>query len=234
MTALPPRLWGLAAALVAGSGVMYYYYFSHCKKERVAQLTDAEDNADAAETAAVESLLHKATFAAGCFWGVELAFQRVQGVITTTVGYTQGHTTDPTYPEVKAGNTGHVEAVQVEFDPQVVTYQELLDVFWNREKVGGKFDPSLKDRQGNDKGSQYRSGIYYHNELQKAAAEASKQAANKQLTKPWQRLHVEILAAKTFYKAEDNHQQYLSDKGGRKGVSQSAAKGSCNRIRCYG
>merc|ERR1712216_531585 len=118
------------------------------------------DTPPAATSAAVDERdepLEEATFAAGCFWGVELAFQRVEGVLRTTVGYTQGSTPDPIYSEVKAGLTGHVEAVKVWYDPKVVCYKELLEVFWNRKKVGGKFDPTMKNRQGNDKGTQYRS-----------------------------------------------------------------------------
>lgn len=164
-----------------------------------------------------------ATFAAGCFWSVELAFQRVPGVTKTSVGYTQGSTKDPTYKEVCSGRTGHVEAVQVEYDPAQVTYKQLLDVFWK------KHDPTQKNRQGNDVGSQYRSGIYYHTEEQKEEAIASLKAEEAKLKKP---IMTEILPAITYYLAEEYHQQYLEKGvGGRK---QSAAKMCNDPIRCYG
>jgi len=179
--------------------------------------------------------LEIATFAAGCFWGVELAFQRVEGVATTEVGYIGGESVNPTYKEVKKGDTGHAEAVQLQYDPSVVSYDQLLAVFWKRGAVGGKFDPTKPNQQGNDKGTQYRSGIYWHTPEQQAAAEVSLAAAPKVLKlKPWQTVHVEVSVAPQFYRAEDKHQQYLSDKGGRKNLPQSSSKGCCDSIRCYG
>eukprot|EP00475_Leptophrys_vorax_P019525 TRINITY_DN2673_c0_g1_i4.p1 TRINITY_DN2673_c0_g1~~TRINITY_DN2673_c0_g1_i4.p1 ORF type:complete len:176 (-),score=3.14 TRINITY_DN2673_c0_g1_i4:138-665(-) len=167
-----------------------------------------------------------ATFAAGCFWSVELAFQRVPGVIKTTVGYTQGHVDNPTYSAVCSGSSGHAEAVQVEFDPSAVTYEQLLDLFWSRH------DPTQVNRQGNDRGSQYRSGIYFHSPAQQEAAMASKGRQQKRYSKP---IATEVLSAdgKPFYPAEEYHQQYLS-KGGRCGRAQSGAKGCTDPIRCYG
>jgi len=163
---------------------------------------------------------------------VELAFQRVDGVVRTDVGYTQGHTLNPTYKEVKSGTTGHVEAVRVHYNPAVVTYAELLSVYWDRRQVGGKFDPTMKDRQGNDRGTQYRSGIYYHNAEQQELALLSLEREKAKLGKPWQKVYVEVIPAGAFYLAEERHQQYLSEKGGRKGLSQSSAKGVCDDIRC--
>ncbi|KAL6042508.1 Peptide methionine sulfoxide reductase A2-1 [Balamuthia mandrillaris] len=160
-----------------------------------------------------------ATFAAGCFWSVELVFQRLPGVLSTQVGYTQGHKANPTYQEVCSGQTGHAEAVQLEYDPEEVTYDKLLDVFWK------KHNPTTLNRQGNDIGTQYRSGIYYHNEQQKEAAERTKQEVTKKLGKT---VVTEILPAKEFWPAEDYHQRYL-EKGG-----QCAAKGCTDTIRCYG
>jgi peptide-methionine (S)-S-oxide reductase len=148
----------------------------------------------------------KATFAAGCFWGVEEAFRSVKGVISTTVGYTGGTTEDPGYEEVSTGRTGHAESVEVIFDPAVVTYEELLDVFWEMH------DPTTRNRQGPDIGSQYRSVIFYHNEQQREAAEASKAwlERSKQYRRP---IVTEIVPASTFYPAEEYHQDYLQKRG---------------------
>jgi peptide-methionine (S)-S-oxide reductase len=158
----------------------------------------------------------QATFAAGCFWGLELAFQRVPGVISTRVGYTQGYTHNPSYEEVCSGTTGHTEAVQVTFNPIAVSYPELLDVFWDR------LDPTTKNRQGNDVGTQYRSGIYFHSEAQKQSALASRAAEQFKYERP---IVTEILPSSEFYPAEDYHQQYLS-KGG-----QCPNKGDLSPIR---
>ncbi|KAL2612282.1 hypothetical protein R1flu_023974 [Riccia fluitans] len=168
--------------------------------------------------------VQQATFAAGCFWSVELAFQRAMGVTKTAVGYTQGHKENPSYEDVCTGRTGHVEAVLVEYNPNEVTYEQLLDVFWK------KHDPTQLNRQGNDVGTQYRSGIYYHTPEQETAAKASLQEWETKLGK---KIHTEILPATTFYPAEDYHQQYL-EKGGRNGRKQSARKGCSDPIRCYG
>ncbi|KAJ1970160.1 hypothetical protein IWQ62_000129 [Dispira parvispora] len=161
----------------------------------------------------------KATFAAGCFWSVELVFKRIPGVGTIQVGYTGGHVEKPTYEQVCTGNTGHAEAVQMEYDPQVVNYSKLLTAFWN------KHDPTTLNRQGADLGTQYRSAIFYHNEEQKALAEQSKREQEVQLGKP---VVTEIVPAQTFYPAEEFHQGYLEKRG------QSAAKGCSNPIACYG
>ncbi|ETV98493.1 peptide-methionine (S)-S-oxide reductase [Aphanomyces invadans] len=179
-----------------------------------------------------------ATFAAGCFWSVELHFQRLQGVLDTKVGYVNGHTINPTYRQVCSGSTGHAEAVQVTFDPTVITYAELLNKFWDIH------DPTTLNRQKNDVGTQYRSGIYYHTDAQKAIAEASKKqlecAMKRKRQGFWKALlsrvcpcgHgdvvTEIQPAGQFYDAESYHQRYL-EKGG-----QCAAKGTTTSVRCYG
>ena len=149
--------------------------------------------------------MEKATFAAGCFWGIEQAFRQVKGVINTTVGYTGGTVENPDYKDVCTGATGHAEAVQIEFDPQVVSYDALLDVFWKIH------DPTTKDRQGPDVGSQYRSAIFYHTLEQKQVAIASKAKAQKKFPNP---IVTEIVTAQSFYRAEEYHQQYLEKKGG--------------------
>lgn len=177
--------------------------------------------------------LEIATFAGGCFWGLELAYQRVEGVTRTSVGYTGGPETNPTYNSVCAGRTGHAEAVQVYYDPQRCTYERLLDEFF--EKV----DPTTLNRQGNDRGTQYRSAIYYHTPAQKEVAEKVIARVNEQLQsntfRPvWGKEVVSKLQpAGDYYIAEKYHQQYLS-RGGRFGLAQSADKGCQDKIRCYG
>ena len=149
----------------------------------------------------------KATFAAGCFWGVEYKFNEIKGVVSTTVGYTGGHYENPTYSDVCSHNTGHAEAVQVEYEPSKVSYQKLLDVFWSIH------DPTQWHRQGPDVGSQYRSVIFYHDEEQKNAALNSKEGLEKS-GKHKKPIVTEIMAASIFYKAEDYHQKYwLKNKG---------------------
>jgi peptide-methionine (S)-S-oxide reductase len=147
-----------------------------------------------------------ATFAAGCFWGVEDAFRGVKGVKSTTVGYTGGHTKNPTYKDVCSHTTGHAEAVEVEFDPKQASYQQLLDLFWEIH------DPTQLNRQGPDVGTQYRSAIFYHDAEQEAAARASKVAQEKS-GKYHGPVVTEIAPAPEFYRAEDYHQQYLEKRG---------------------
>ncbi len=150
-----------------------------------------------------------ATFAAGCFWGVEANFRKVKGVKYTQVGYTGGNFTDPTYKDVCGGQTGHAEAVEIIFDPAVVTYDKLLELFWTMH------DPTALNRQGPDIGSQYRSAIFYHSEEQRNAALASK--INLQMSGRYKTgIVTEIVPAGTFYRAEEYHQQYV-EKSGRSG-----------------
>jgi peptide-methionine (S)-S-oxide reductase len=146
--------------------------------------------------------MEKATFGAGCFWGVEAAFRQVKGVKATAVGYTGGHTKNPTYEEVCTDRTGHAEAVEVEFDPAEVSYDHLLGVFWENH------DPTQRNRQGPDFGTQYRTAIFYHSPAQQAAATASKERLDQsgQFKRP---IATEITPAGEFYRAEDYHQQYL-------------------------
>jgi peptide-methionine (S)-S-oxide reductase len=148
----------------------------------------------------------KATFAAGCFWGVEETFRQTPGVLDTTVGYTGGQTADPTYEQVCTDRTGHAEAVEVDYDPAKVTYGDLLKVFWDNH------DPTTRNRQGPDVGTQYRSAIYYHSPEQKTEAEASRAAldASGRFRRP---IVTEIVPAVTFYPAEEYHQQYLAKRG---------------------
>ncbi|XP_068634853.1 peptide methionine sulfoxide reductase A1-like [Aristolochia californica] len=165
-----------------------------------------------------------AQFGAGCFWGVELAFQRVPGVTKTEVGYSQGLIHNPTYNDVCTGTTDHSEVIRVQYDPKECSYETLLDVFWARH------DPTTLNRQGNDVGTQYRSGIYYYTPEQEKAARESMEKQQKVLNR---KIVTEILPAKKFYRAEEYHQQYLA-KGGRFGSKQSTEKGCNDPIRCYG
>ncbi len=144
--------------------------------------------------------MQKATFAAGCFWGVEAAFQKIKGINDTKVGYTGGNTKDPSYEEVCTNKTGHAEAVQITYDEEKITFRELLDVFWKIH------DPTQKNRQGPDVGTQYRSAIFYHNKEQKKIAEESK---NNQQQKHDKKISTEINPIKEFYLAEDYHQKYF-------------------------
>jgi peptide-methionine (S)-S-oxide reductase len=142
-----------------------------------------------------------ATFAGGCFWCVESDFDKVPGVISTTSGYIGGQLKNPTYEEVSAGGTGHAEAVQIVFDPAKISYAKLLDVFWRH------IDPTTKDRQFCDKGDQYRTAIFYHDDAQKRLAEQSKAALA--ASKPFKEAIVtELVPASTFYPAEDYHQDF--------------------------
>jgi len=155
-----------------------------------------------------EKKLDKATFAAGCFWGVEDAFRRVKGVVSTRVGYTGGHFENPTYEDVCTGLTGHAEAIEILFDPSMVSYDELLDVFWSIH------DPTTLNRQGPDTGSQYRSAIFYHSQEQEKAAVLSKeklQSSGRYIND----IVTEIINASYFYPAEDYHQQYFEKTGRR-------------------
>jgi peptide-methionine (S)-S-oxide reductase len=150
--------------------------------------------------------MKKATFGAGCFWGVEAEFRGVPGVFEAIAGYSGGHTADPTYKQVCTGQTGHAEVVEVEYDPSKVSYGQLLDVFWSAH------DPTQLNRQGPDFGTQYRSVIFYHDEEQKAEAEASKARldASGLHRRP---IATQIVPAVPFYRAEEYHQRYLEKQG---------------------
>lgn len=147
-----------------------------------------------------------ATFGAGCFWGVEAAFRKTKGVTATAVGYEGGTLDNPTYKQVCTDRTGHAEVVQVEFDPAQVSYDQLLDVFWNSH------NPTQMNRQGPDVGSQYRTVIFYHSPEQETVAQASKDrlAESGRFRQP---VVTQIVPAMTFYPAEDYHQQYLEKRG---------------------
>ncbi|MBZ5540341.1 MAG: peptide-methionine (S)-S-oxide reductase MsrA [Acidobacteriia bacterium] len=147
-----------------------------------------------------------ATFAAGCFWGIEAALRRVPGVLDAEAGYAGGRTENPTYQDVCTGETGHAEVVRVTFDPAQIRYERLLDVFWEIH------DPTQRNRQGPDFGTQYRSAIFFHSPEQEAAAKKSKAAleASGKLARP---IATEITLAGPFYRAEEYHQRYLEKRG---------------------
>jgi len=150
--------------------------------------------------------MEKATFAAGCFWGVEATFRALPGVTATRVGYIGGTTPNPTYKDVCTNTTGHAEAVEVHYDPAKISYEKLLDVFWENH------DPTQLNRQGPDWGTQYRSAIFFHSPEQEAAAKASKEKLEKS-GKFSKKIVTQIVPAVTFYEAEDYHQQYLEKRG---------------------
>ena len=145
-----------------------------------------------------------ATFGAGCFWGVEVAFRKVPGVNDAAVGYCGGTLENPTYEDVCTGTTGHAEVVEVDFDPEQVAYETLVDLFWQCH------DPTTLNRQGPDVGTQYRSAIFFHSPEQQQAAEASRTAAQERISRP---IATEITEASTFYRAEEYHQQFLEKRG---------------------
>ena len=146
-----------------------------------------------------DSLLEIASFGAGCFWCVEAVFENLEGVQSVVSGYMGGHVENPTYEAVCTGSTGHAEIIQITFDPQVIQYETLLDWLWRSH------DPTTLNRQGADRGTQYRSAIFYHNDAQREIAEASKASAQKYFNDP---IVTEITAASAFYPAENYHQDY--------------------------
>ena len=145
-----------------------------------------------------------ATFAAGCFWGVEAEFQKIKGITKTTVGYTGGKTKNPTYEQVCTNKTGHAEAIQIMYNPEQIKYDRILEIFWNIH------NPTQLNRQGPDIGTQYRSAIFYHSEEQKKIAEQSKESKQKQYNK---KIVTEIIPAQEFYPAKEYHQKYLEKQG---------------------
>ncbi len=152
----------------------------------------------------------RATFAAGCFWGIEAAFRELDGVLDVTVGYTGGAKTDPTYEQVCGGSTGHAEAVEVIFDPATVSYVDLLYTFWHLH------NPTTLNRQGWDLGSQYRSAIFFHDPEQERLALRTRDVEQESLVKP---IVTEIVPATTFYRAEEYHQRYFERSGAACGVT---------------
>jgi len=162
-----------------------------------ASLAAMNTSAEPAKTAAIKTEL--ATFGGGCFWCTEAVYQTMEGVKSSTSGYAGGTVPDPTYEQVCTGTTGHAEVIQVEFDPARISYEKILETFWKAH------DPTTLNRQGNDRGTQYRSVIFYHSEAQKLAAEKSKRAAQAKFADP---IVTQIAPLTKFYRAEDYHQDY--------------------------
>ena len=172
-------------------------------------LFDSESKNAAAESITKDGSNYElATFAAGCFWGVESVFKQVKGVIETTVGYTGGTVPNPSYRQVCTGITGHAEAILIKYDPRIVSYEELLSLFWRIH------DPTTPNRQGPDVGTQYRSAIFYHNDQQKKAAEKSKEEFDRNGSYI-NKATTQIVPASPFYEAEEYHQDYFEKQGGR-------------------
>ena len=149
-------------------------------------------------------MLEKATLGAGCFWGVEATFRRLAGVKETQVGYMGGKLKNPTYKDVCTDSTGHAEVLEVTYDPEVISYRDILEVFWDNH------NPTTLNRQGPDVGTQYRSAIFYHSPEQEAEAKASRDAAQARFPRP---IVTEIVPATDFWRAEEYHQQYLEKRG---------------------
>jgi peptide-methionine (S)-S-oxide reductase len=164
-----------------------------------------------------DTKLERATFAAGCFWGVEAAFRRVKGVVETVVGYTGGDVPNPGYQKVCSGRTGHAEAVGILFDPAVISYEKLLDIFWKIH------DPTQLNRQGPDTGTSYRSAIFYHSPGQQELAEASREQLAGTTEYRGKKIVTEIVPARQFWKAEEYHQQYFEKSG----------RGYCTSPKCW-
>ena len=191
-----PQRWILIVALALATGYVWLI-------GGFIGLADVRSDAATRETESLDVIQQKgfqvATFAGGCFWSTEAAFDAVPGVVTTTTGYTGGHVANPTYRQVVSGGTGHAEAVQVVFDASAVSYDELLEHYWR------SVDPFVRHRQFCDVGSQYRPEVFVHDEAQRQAAEASKERVRRRFGRP---ALVEISAAQPFYRAEAHHQDY--------------------------
>jgi peptide-methionine (S)-S-oxide reductase len=173
-----------------------FYFQCSCSQQDLREKNNAT-------MSAMQSKLDTATFGAGCYWCVEAIFQRLNGVISVESGFSGGHIKNPTYKEVCTGTTGHAEVCRIQYDPQVIGYDELLEVFWKTH------DPTTLNRQGNDTGTQYRSVIFYHSDKQRILASAFKEKLEKAAI--WDNpIVTEIVPYEAFYKAEDYHQDYYS------------------------
>lgn len=170
--------------------------------------------------------MEEATFAAGCFWGVEEIFRKLKGVTSTRVGYTGGHLKNPTYKDVCSGKTGHAEAIEIVYDPSAISYEQLLDVFWNMH------DPTQFNRQGPDVGAQYRSAIFFHTPQQQKIALASKEKFEKS-GRYGKRIVTEIVPAGEFYEAEEYHQKYFQKNGGGTCHINVSTANSNGKIKIY-
>ncbi len=200
-------LLGLILALVTVGGIGYSTMASEDPKEQVSgtlTTTKSTDYITPMTTQPLADSLEMATFGAGCFWCVEAIYELVEGIVHVESGYSGGHVENPSYKEVTTGRTGHAEVARIHFDPKVISYENLLQVLWHTH------NPTTLNRQGNDVGTQYRSVIYYHNEEQKAIAEASKEAVD--ATDLWEDPIVTTIEPLTnYYVAENYHQDYFEN-----------------------
>jgi peptide-methionine (S)-S-oxide reductase len=196
-------LTGPAILAAWSTGLLLHAAGCSNSREAIMAPNDSGDRPDETEVPQGEQV---ATFAAGCFWGVEAEFRKIPGVTATQVGYTGGHTPEPTYEQVCSDRTGHAEAVRVTYDPEQVRYDELLDAFWRMH------DPTTANRQGPDVGSQYRSAIFYHDPEQEQTARASKRQLE-QANRFRRPISTEITEAGLWWPAEDYHQRYLEKRG---------------------
>lgn len=188
------------------------------------QPSATKKNKTAMKTPAFSGKTDTATFANGCFWCTEAIFEELDGVISAVSGYTGGATKNPTYKEVCSGSTGHAECIQITYDPQRISFDELLEVFWKTH------DPTTLNRQGNDVGTQYRSGIFYHNEEQRQKAEACKTALDR--SGAWNDpIVTEISPFTVFYSAEDYHQQYMEQNGNSNPYCQFVIQPKLDKFR---
>jgi peptide-methionine (S)-S-oxide reductase len=188
------------------------------------QPSATKKNKIAMTTPAFSGNTDTATFANGCFWCTEAIFEQLDGVISAVSGYTGGETKNPTYKEVCSGSTGHAECIQITYDPQRISFDELLEVFWKTH------DPTTLNRQGNDVGTQYRSGIFYHNEEQRQKAEAYKTALDR--SGAWNDpIVTEISPFTVFYSAEDYHQQYMELNGNSNPYCQFVIQPKLDKFR---
>ena len=221
--ALDAIVFGLASSSLAKSfgviGAVDYLELDGFDTRSLAKQAGEWASAGVVPTVSADGSYEVATFAGGCFWGTELHFQRYPGVVATCVGYTQGSTASPNYEQVCGGMSGHTEAIQLLYDPLVVTYEGLCN------KLLATVDATLRNQVGNDRGTQYRHGIYSHSEAQLEVAE---RCLAQEQTKSARPVVTELKSATVFFPAENYHQRYL-EKGG-----QSAEKNAPAKVRCYG
>lgn len=224
LTAMGMLAIALVIGLVAAQGLESNARANPVQEGDSAQSATSSEDIPELNTDTEEKNLETATFGAGCFWCVEAVFQKLKGVQSVTSGYMGGHTVDPTYKQICTGTTGHAEIIQIEFDPAVIEFKDLLQVFWKTH------DPTTLNRQGNDTGTQYRSAVFYHNDTQKELAEKYKAKLDESgaFRKP---IVTEITAATKFYAAEKYHQNYWNTLGKENGYCQAVIPPKLEKLK---